>query len=82
MQTRDGKKYFITFIDDCTRYCQVYLLSGKDEAFEIFKQYRDEVENQLGKKIKSLRSDQGGEYVHSFEGFCAEYDIIHETTAP
>ena len=47
-QTRRGKRYFITFIDDCTRYCYVYLLRSKDEAFEIFKIYKAEVENQLG----------------------------------
>ena len=82
VQTRGDKKYFITFIDDCTRYCQVYLLSDKDEAFEIFKQYKAEVENQLGKKIKSLKTDRGGQYVHPFEGFCAEHGIIHQTTTP
>ena len=32
-QARGGKKYFITFIDDCTRYFYVYLLRRKDEAF-------------------------------------------------
>ena len=30
IQTRGGKKYFVTFIDDCTRYCYVYLLRSKD----------------------------------------------------
>ena len=34
VQTRGGKKYFMTFIDDCTRYCYVYLLRSKDEALE------------------------------------------------
>ena len=33
VQTKDGKKHFITFIDDCTRYFYVYLLRRKDEAF-------------------------------------------------
>ena len=47
VQTRGGKKYFITFIDDCTRYCYVYLLRSKDEAIEAFVQYKIEVENQL-----------------------------------
>lgn len=37
VQTRGCKKYFITFIDDCTRYCYVYLLRSKDEALEAFK---------------------------------------------
>ena len=42
--SRGGKKYFITFIDDCTRFCYVYLHS-KDEAIDAFKQYKNEVEN-------------------------------------
>jgi hypothetical protein len=30
--TKGGKRYFMTFIDDCTRFCYVYLLKTKDEA--------------------------------------------------
>ena len=56
VQTRGGKKYFVTFIDDCTKYCYVYLLS-KDEALEKFMHYKNEVENQLGRKIKAIRGD-------------------------
>jgi transposase InsO family protein len=41
--------------------------------------YKAEVENQLERKIKRLRSDHGGEY---FSGFCVEHDIIHERTPP
>ena len=52
----------MTLIDDCTRFCYVYLLSTKDEALQHFKVYKAEVENQLEKKIKQLRSDRGGEY--------------------
>ena len=62
IQTRGGKRYFITFIDDSSRYCYVYLLRSKDEAVEVFKHYKLEVENQLSKKIKIIRSDRGGEY--------------------
>lgn len=36
VQTRCGKKYFITSIDDCTRYCHVYLIKSNDEALEMF----------------------------------------------
>ncbi|KAL4011256.1 hypothetical protein IC575_028308 [Cucumis melo] len=82
VQTRGGKKYFITFIDDCTRYCYVYLLKSKDEAVEVFKLYKKEVENQLSTKIKAIRSDRGGEYGPPFEKFCSEHGIIHQTTAP
>jgi hypothetical protein len=60
---RAAKKYFITFIDDATRYCQLYLVKMKDEALNCFKIYKVEVENQLEKKIKLVRSDRGGEYL-------------------
>ena len=42
--SRGGNKYFITFIDDCSRYCYVYLLSSKDEVVNAFKTYKAEVE--------------------------------------
>ena len=82
VQTRGGNKYFITFVDDNTKYCYVYLLKSKDEAIEKFVLYKNEVENQLNKKIKVLRSDRGGEYESPFGEFCAEHGIIHQTTAP
>ena len=81
--TKGGKKYFMTLIDDSTRYCRVYLLKSKDEALKFFKIYKAEVENQLDRKIKRLRSDRGGEYFsNEFDAFCAEHGIIHEGTPP
>ena len=81
--TRGGKRYFITFIDDCSKFTYVYLLSNKDEAFECFKRYKAEVENQKGRKIKCLRSDRGGEYFsHEFDIFCEEHGVVHQRTAP
>ncbi|KAL6329980.1 hypothetical protein AAG906_039895 [Vitis piasezkii] len=53
-----------------------------DEAIEKFVLYKTEVENQLNKKIKVLRSDRGGEYESPFVDICAQHGIIHETTAP
>jgi hypothetical protein len=47
-----GQRYFMTMIDDASRYCYVYLLKTKDEALNCFKTYKAEVENQLEKKIK------------------------------
>ena len=75
-----NRKYVITFIDDSTRFCYVYLLNSKDEALEKFKVYKTEVEVQKGKCIKVFRSDKGGEYYdpHYFKSV----GIIHQTTAP
>ncbi|GKB02970.1 retrotransposon protein, putative, ty1-copia subclass [Tanacetum coccineum] len=61
--SREGANYFITFIDDFSRYGFVYLMKHKHEVFETFKIFQNEVENQLGKKIKAIRSDRGGEYL-------------------
>jgi transposase InsO family protein len=81
--TEGGKRYFMTLIDDAIRFCYVYLLKTKDEAVNHFKIYKDEVETQLEKKIKRLRSDRGGEYFsNDFDLFCAEHGIIHERTPP
>ena len=81
--TRGGNRHFITFIDDNSRFTYVYLLKHKDAAFNVFKVYKAEVENQLGKKIKIIRSDRGGEYFsNEFIVFCEDHGIIHECSAP
>ena len=48
--TKGGKRYFMTLIDDASRYCYVNLLKMKDEALDYFKIYKAEVETQLEKK--------------------------------
>ncbi len=53
--TKGEKRYFMTLIDDATKFCYVYLLQTKDEALDYFKIYKAEVENQLERKIKRLR---------------------------
>ena len=54
IQERGGYKYFITFTNDYSRFGYVYLMKRKSEAFEKFKEFRTEVENQLGKHIKAI----------------------------
>jgi transposase InsO family protein len=81
--TEGGQRYFMTMIDDVSRYFYVYLLKTKDEALNCFKSYKAEVENQLEKKIKYFRFDRGGEYFsNEFDLFCAEHGIIYERTSP
>lgn len=62
-----GNRYFITFIDDYSRYCHVYLIKEKSQSLEKFKIFRTEAEKQLGKQIKVVRSDRGGEYYGKFD---------------
>jgi transposase InsO family protein len=78
-----GARYFLTFIDDFSRKTHVYLLKAKGEAFEKFKQYKALAENEIGHKIKVLRSDNGGEFVSKkFDAFLAECGIQRQTSAP
>lgn len=63
IMTRGGKQYYLTFIDDFSRYTKLYLLRSKDDAFNAFISYKTKVENQLSRKIKKIRSDRVGEYL-------------------
>nr|GEX75008.1 retrotransposon protein, putative, Ty1-copia subclass [Tanacetum cinerariifolium] len=60
IMSRQGVSYFVTFTNDFSCYGYVYLLKHKHEVFQTFKIFQKEIENQLGKTIKSLRSDRGG----------------------
>ncbi|GJS46687.1 retrotransposon protein, putative, ty1-copia subclass [Tanacetum coccineum] len=50
--TKDGKRYYVTFIDDFSRYGYGYMIKHKSDTFEVFKRYQNKVENQLDIKIK------------------------------
>jgi archaellum component FlaC len=53
------------------------LLKNKDETLEMFKHYKNKVENQFNKKkIKVIESDKGGEYKTPFGESCFQYSII------
>ncbi|GJR53605.1 retrotransposon protein, putative, ty1-copia subclass [Tanacetum coccineum] len=81
--SRQGASYFITFMDDYSRYGYVYLLKHKHEVFKTFKVFKNEVENQLGKTIKALRSDRGGEYIsQEFKDYLIAYGIVQQLTPP
>lgn len=62
-KTLSGTEYSVTFIDDHSKKTWVYSLKTKDEVFDRFKEFKALVENLTGKRIKVLRSDNGGEYI-------------------
>jgi hypothetical protein len=57
-----GCEYYLTFIDDHSRKTWIYFLKAKSEVFAWFQEFKALVENQSGKGIKVLWSDNGGEY--------------------
>jgi transposase InsO family protein len=78
-----GAKYFLMFIDDKTRKTFVYFLRSKDQVFTKFEEFKALVENEMGKHIKILRSDNGGEYINKhFNTYLKAKGIHHQTTIP
>jgi len=57
VKARYGANYFLTFIDDYSRYGYVYLLSHRYEALDVFKCFAVAVEAQLERRVKTLRTD-------------------------
>ncbi|KAL0534481.1 hypothetical protein IC582_028772 [Cucumis melo] len=80
--TRNSKRYVITFIDNCSDYTFIYLFKNKSDAYEMFKAFVTEIENQFNKRIKRL-SDRGTEYDSvAFNEFYNSKGIIHEIITP
>ena len=64
--------YFVTFIDDFSRYTWLYFLKHKDEVLPMFKNFKRLVKKEFAAYITCLRSDNGGEYVsNAFDDFLA-----------
>jgi transposase InsO family protein len=78
-----GIRYFIIFIDDYTRYCKVYFMKNKSEAFDKFKEFELYTTNEYDNSLGTLRSDNGGEYLsQEFESYLQSKEINHELSAP
>lgn len=55
-----GLRYFLLFIDDCSRMSWVYLLKNKSEVASKLVEFYNMVQNQFGVSIRMFRSDNGG----------------------
>jgi len=74
-----GKKWLVTFVDDCTHITRTYVMKSKSNVFQIFIKFFHLVKNQFDKNIKEL----GAIMVHvnhEFSKFLFLNDIAHELT--
>lgn len=80
----NGKnRYFVTFIDDYSRYGRVYFMKNKSEVLNHFKTYKREMETFTGNKVKHLQTDNGTEYVNGkFQAYLQENGIVRRLSAP
>lgn len=81
--TWDGKRFFVSFIDDYSHFAMIFLISSKDEVLECFRDYEALVTAHLGTRISRFRTDNGGEYMNNaMRAFCREKGIAMEMTVP
>lgn len=81
--TYNRKSYFVTVVDDYSRYIWACLLQSKSEVIVVLKDFLFRIKNQFGVCVKILRSDNGKEF---FNSQCTELfsslGIIHQSSSP
>jgi hypothetical protein len=83
VQSYNGDKYFILFVDDYSKMMTMMFLREKFDAFQMFKFYLARFEKETGKILKFLRSDRGGEFTsNEFNNFCNDRGIKRQNFAP
>ena len=83
VESLSGCEYFVTFIDDKSRYLWTFSLKKKSDVYSKFIEWKASVEKQSGKVIKKIRSDNGGEYTSDeFLEHLKEEGIHREFTIP
>ena len=81
--SRENYKYFVTFIDEKSKYTWITLIKTKDRVLEAFKNFQAYVSNHYNAKLKIFRSDNGGEYTsNAFKQHLALHGILHQTSCP
>ncbi|CAH9073666.1 unnamed protein product [Cuscuta europaea] len=76
-------RYYVIFVDDCTRMTWIYFLKSKDEVCDKFTSFYAMIQNQFKTSIQIFRSDNGGEFVNSqMKLFFQSKGIIHQTSCP
>jgi transposase InsO family protein len=74
--TREGYRYWVTYINECTDIWALYFMKRKSDTFDAFKEFKAFAENQLNAKIKFLQEDKGGEYMsNAFHKFLSQSGI-------
>jgi histone deacetylase 1/2 len=73
--------YYVSFIDDFSKFTWIYFLRHKSEVFQCFRDFQNSVERQFDRKIRSMQTDWGGEY-QSLNQFFKRIGITHLVSCP
>ena len=83
VSSRLGFQYFVTCIDDYSRYTWVFLMKNSAKLFSIFQKFCAKIKTQFGKSIHVSHSDNAREFLsNQLQDFMAKQGILHQTTCP
>jgi histone deacetylase 1/2 len=77
----EGYKYYVSFVDDYSRFCWIYLLKHKSDVEQVFYAFQAHVERLLNAKIKAVQSDGGGEY-QRLSRYFQRTGVSHRVSCP
>lgn len=81
MPTYNGKRFFVTIVDDYSRYIWVFLINSKVDTIVVLTQFLKQVTNVFSTNVKTLRSDNGCEvFSHEFKALLSTLDIFHQSS--
>ncbi|GIL60632.1 hypothetical protein Vafri_15174 [Volvox africanus] len=81
--SKGGKRYFVTFYDDCSKYSEIRCVVNKSDTPQVVKEVIKNWETQTGLKLRRMHTDRGLEYCNTeLSAYCAEFGVEHEKTAP
>ena len=73
--------YYVSFIDDFSKFSWIYLLKKKSEVFQVFQNFQNLVERKFDRKILTMQTDWGGEY-EKLNPFFTRIGISHHVSCP
>jgi histone deacetylase 1/2 len=73
--------YYVSFIDDFSKFTWIYLLKKRSEVYQVFLDFQQYVERQFGRKILTMQTDWGGEY-EKLNSFFQRVGIVHHVSCP
>jgi hypothetical protein len=79
----DGFQYYVSFIDECTRFTWIFPMTNKGEVYSIFVSFHAFLVTQFSANLRIFQSDGGGEYLnHSIKQYLLAKGIIHHISCP
>ncbi|XP_071704459.1 uncharacterized protein [Rutidosis leptorrhynchoides] len=81
IKSKEGFRYFLTVVDDFSRAVWTYLLKTKDTVFDLIESLYNLLFDQFNVKIKTIRTDNGTEFVNTkIKMFTRTKGIVHQTS--